>query len=192
MQKVITEPPTWTRSSLNNADRVVGISKDGKEYAIPNCRFENMIDPAGNVVPVVVASNRETEGKDNSYGPTIKDRRLNPAKVYANGIDQRWLMYDVPPYGIDPEKWPAEREKIISERRSRHTAFQMEQVNTDPQMKKQIEQFKKDAEAAFGAERKQLSEQNEALSAQLEKSNELLQTVYARLESLEGKTTRVK
>jgi hypothetical protein len=187
MQKVITEPPTWTRSSPNSADRVVGISKDGKEYSIPNCRFENMIDPAGNVVPVVVASNRETEGKDNSYGATIKDRRLNPSKVYVNGMDQRWLMYEQPPFGIDPEKWPAEREKIITERRRRSSAFQMDQVNTDPQMKQQIEQFKKDAEAAFGAERKQLSEQNEALSAQLEKSNELLQNVYARLEAMEGK-----
>lgn len=90
------------------------------EHVVPFARYIRAVDPAGNVVPLIVSTNRVDY--DDGTGFEGKQRQLKQR--------QGWLFIDDPPYGVDAETWHEKLEGIIEERRAKHAAIEAKQAST--------------------------------------------------------------
>ncbi len=70
------------------------------------------IDPAGNIVPVMLSTARDPMNHSTAYEASGTKGRE------AKG----WMWLERVPYGCPPEKWESERVRIIEERRAAHKA----------------------------------------------------------------------
>lgn len=69
------------------------------------------IDPAGNIVPLMISTCRDP------FSPNVQEAMHMRAREKKG-----WLWLERAPYGCPPEKWETERVRIITERRATHQA----------------------------------------------------------------------
>lgn len=82
----------------------------GKVMQVPAARYERAIDPAGNIVPLVVCTNRgDREDPKNYDGHIMRDK-----------TKKGWILIDHPPYGQDPAAHRAYCIAEIERRREAH------------------------------------------------------------------------
>ena len=84
---------------------------DGVHYDGKGRKWIFAIDPAGNIHSVMLSTARDPRSPD-------AGTELGWSKKFERGIEAGgWVPLEKRPYGLAAEKWPAERERIIKERR---------------------------------------------------------------------------
>lgn len=89
--------------------RVIGTTEEGVEVSIPHQPYINMLDPSGNVCPVVISTNRDLVQADQKY------RHVTVTVRTRKG----WLVWDYDRtvhIGMTPEEW-AEKRLVEQEQR---------------------------------------------------------------------------
>lgn len=92
-------------------------TSSGAIVVVPPQRYERAIDPAGNIVPVVVASNR-VDREDSGYGYKVMHAKAK------NGF----LFVDDVPHGKTLAQHHADCLKIAEERKAAHAAAEIERA----------------------------------------------------------------
>lgn len=89
--------------------RIIGVNDEGVEVSIPHCPYVNMLDPSGNVCPVVTSPNRDIVQADQKYRyvtVTVRQRK-------------GWVIWDYDPsvhYGVTAAQWVERREELQAQR----------------------------------------------------------------------------
>jgi hypothetical protein len=100
------------RKGHKSGQRVIGTRRtdDGvNECSVPHLPYENWLDPSGNVVPLVVSTNRDPRSRDEKYRyVTIEIRKR-----------KGWMPWDDVPYGLTEQAWHVERDAEQARRRER-------------------------------------------------------------------------
>lgn len=94
----------WNEARLYNGLPLKRLQKPGGvvvKAPVPAARYERAIDNQGNLVPVVVCSNRVDEQDPRNYGDHIIKLKRGPVEA----PESEFLFIDLPPYGISPDAW---------------------------------------------------------------------------------------
>lgn len=93
--------------------RTVGVAgEDGmvEERVIPYARYVRAVDPAGNIIPLIVSTNRVDAHDGTGYESLIIARKRA----------QKWVLVDDPPYGMSLAEWHEKLSEIIEQRQAKH------------------------------------------------------------------------
>ncbi len=88
----------------------------GRECVLPYQRYMRAIDPAGNLVPLVVSTNRVTHTDGTNYETVVRQKQRR--KIGG------WLFIDEPPYGRELAEWQEWCAAEAAQRRSAHLAYE--------------------------------------------------------------------
>lgn len=121
--------PKYTPCPENSGQRIVP-GGDGNA-SVPNLPYLRAIDPDGNVVPLVVSTNRDPRERDMAY----------QAKMLASWQRAGGYLYDEPPFGVKPADWPKEREKLIGRLRAESRERALLNKPADTEVKRAAEEL---------------------------------------------------
>jgi len=146
--EVCTYFPDQKGARSQAGQRVIGTTDEGVEVSVPHTPYRNMMDPAGNVVPFPISTNRDLKNLDANY------EKVRLAQARQKG----WVLWDYNP-NIEPRHfvagsaaaWEAEREV---ERAKRLAAAAKASARYNAMSKDKVTQL---VEAVAGSQR--LSEQ---------------------------------
>lgn len=105
----------WNEARLYNGLPRRRMTAGGRpiQAPVPAARYERAIDNQGNLVPVVVCSNRVDEKDPRNYADHILKLKRGP----DDAPDSEFLFIDLPPYGIPAAAW---YERCRTLREARH------------------------------------------------------------------------
>lgn len=97
------------KQRTQGGQKVIGYTEDA-EVSVPRLPYENWLDPSGNVVPLVISTNRDpSAGFDEKYARVTRTKRER----------RGWVRWDVAPYGMSAAEWCEKREELRQERQAR-------------------------------------------------------------------------
>ena len=70
-----TQPPLMLGTHQREMQRVIGRNAEGKEVSVPHLPYQWWVDNAGNVVPLVISTNRDLKQMSHTYRFAIVDER---------------------------------------------------------------------------------------------------------------------
>ncbi len=107
----------------SGGQRVVGVTEDGVEASVPHQPYEIWCDPSGNVCSVPISTNRDPRARDPGYANVVHRRNER----------EKWLRWDVVPFGMTQSEWEIKREEERKNRveRAAKNAKQFERIGQD-------------------------------------------------------------
>lgn len=90
-------------------NHVAAITEDGKQISVPRLPYVRAVDGAGNLVFLVISTNRDPQERDRAY-ESMRIQALTKSGGY---------LWDTPPYGLTMEQWVKERGAKVDELRAK-------------------------------------------------------------------------
>lgn len=87
-----------------------------RTIAVPHLPYVNMLDPRGNVGPVVIGNNRVARQGSVSYRSAILNNHRREGWVRWDFLPSGSLEIEPAQFGLSPEQWAEKREQMRDER----------------------------------------------------------------------------